>query len=455
MSKFNKLLTMASSAAMILCVIPASASAEDSKYPENRSKLEEFIAEHPDGYIINDDGSIYLYPTDVETSVFSTGYLVSSSLSYQTEDLNIGMTIRPETKEKGRYLVSLYSHFEDIINFDIPEDANGNTSCHFHCFYPCLQSYLIDTTDGVKVENLGIANMRPDEEIEAYVKKCEEDAKKYPENYFACFSHSFISLDDLTNGIYVSYVNSKLSDDGCADPFVMSQYEYNASQKLVIGTPSADTRFEIRPTVDDPVIYEGKSGASDDLKTRTGDNRYYRIYDLPEKDSQRPLNIMINLSYNTFDFYPSENGWSEYVRYSPPLPYFPTEATTEDCVPTVQNDVNGDGSFNVADLVSLNRYLLSGSANITAAADINGDNSVDSFDLVFIRKKLMNAEIENKKYSYIKDTTVYGTDKGIRAAIMAFPTRREEKMVFVFSSSSSPCLDMMSSDISPAVPLHS
>ena len=418
MKKLSKLFAAASAAAMLLCAVPVFTSAADIDYPKNARDFEEFLAKHPDGYIINDDGSIYLYPIDIEHSVFSTGYLVSSSLSYQTEDLDIGMTIRPETKEKGRYLVSLYSSFESIIQFKIPENSSGNTECHFHCFYPCLESYLIDTTDGVKVEYLGNANMCPEEEIEAYVKKCEEEAEKDPDKYNACFSKDFISLDDLTNGIYISYVNSKLSDDGNASPFVMSQYEYNASQKLVIGTPSAETRFEILPSVDPPVIYEGKTGASDDLMTRTGEDRYYRIYDLPERDSQRPLNITIDLSYNAYDFCPAENGWSEYVRFSPPLPYMPTEAPTEVSVPAVQNDVNGDGSFNVADLVSLNKYLLSGGTKITAAADINGDNSVDSFDLVFLRKKLINTDAEEKRYSYIKDVTKYGTDKGIKSAIM-------------------------------------
>ena len=58
----------------------------------------------------------------------------------------------------------------------------------------------------------------------------------------------------------------------------------------------------------------------------------------------------------------------------------------------VAYDVNCDGSFNVADLVALQRWLL-GNADATLgnwrAADLNGDMKVDVFDLCMMRKAII------------------------------------------------------------------
>ncbi len=410
MKKLSKLFSMASAAAVMLSVIPASSAAGDITYPENTPDLEAFIAEHPDGYIINDDGSVYLYPTNIDLPAFSTGYCVSSQKSYKIDEKDVGLVFQPEEENKGRYVVSLCNSVEDIISFSIPDTGSGNDKCHFHCFTPYIQSYLIDTTEGVRVENLGFAYLQMEDEKQAYVKQCEEAAAADPEKYGACFSHSFITMDELFDGIYVSYVNGKLSDNGNTSPFIMTNYGYDSFQRLIVGEPSADSSMRMQPDTVPSVVYNSTAGASDDLMTRTGEERYYRIYDLPEKDKQEPFCVTDITEHIEYIFHQARDGWSEYIERYDILPDPPPPNQ-------VQNDVNGDGEFNVADLVALNQFLLSGNGNVTVGADINGDGSVDSFDLVFLRRQLIAADPEQKNYTYIKDVTQYGTDAGINAAI--------------------------------------
>ena len=53
----------------------------------------------------------------------------------------------------------------------------------------------------------------------------------------------------------------------------------------------------------------------------------------------------------------------------------------------VKYDINNDGKFSIADLVSLQAWILNGNElKNPSAADLNNDNIVDSFDLTLLRK---------------------------------------------------------------------
>lgn len=56
---------------------------------------------------------------------------------------------------------------------------------------------------------------------------------------------------------------------------------------------------------------------------------------------------------------------------------------------SVAGDANGDGAFNVADLVLVRKYIMgNGALSLSASADVNKDGAVDSFDFALIRKSL-------------------------------------------------------------------
>ena len=58
----------------------------------------------------------------------------------------------------------------------------------------------------------------------------------------------------------------------------------------------------------------------------------------------------------------------------------------------MKGDVNMDGSFNISDLVLVQKWLLADKNTALKnwkAADFNSDNVLDSFDLVLMRRGLI------------------------------------------------------------------
>ena len=54
---------------------------------------------------------------------------------------------------------------------------------------------------------------------------------------------------------------------------------------------------------------------------------------------------------------------------------------------SVKYDINNDGKFSIADLVSLHTWVIrSGELKNPSAADLDGDGEINSFDLVLLRQ---------------------------------------------------------------------
>ena len=90
-------------------------------------------------------------------------------------------------------------------------------------------------------------------------------------------------------------------------------------------------------------------------------------------------------------------------------------------------DTNGDGEFGVADLVTMQKWLLGSSDTKLSdwkAADIYKDNTIDSFDLVMLRKKLIEINrLEPKKYDinaqYLRRSgDIYGISTAPEATVI-------------------------------------
>lgn len=62
-----------------------------------------------------------------------------------------------------------------------------------------------------------------------------------------------------------------------------------------------------------------------------------------------------------------------------------TETYSTEMFNIVKGDVNSDGQFNIADVVTLKNFLL-GKATIGINADMNNDGTVDIFDMILIRE---------------------------------------------------------------------
>jgi len=99
----------------------------------------------------------------------------------------------------------------------------------------------------------------------------------------------------------------------------------------------------------------------------------------------------------------------------PPLagePTLPDEyiETTEEIPPLagdvmlVDGDIDGNGSFNIADVISISKYLLNKSENKPDnlyAGDLNADGKINVFDLVAMKRKMIEQNMpESSSYSY-------------------------------------------------------
>ena len=75
----------------------------------------------------------------------------------------------------------------------------------------------------------------------------------------------------------------------------------------------------------------------------------------------------------------------------------------------LSGDANNDGSVNISDTVTLQKYLLGKSKEISANADMNNDNYIDIFDLKLLRSILQHSPSANS--SALKINEVCSTNK--------------------------------------------
>lgn len=82
--------------------------------------------------------------------------------------------------------------------------------------------------------------------------------------------------------------------------------------------------------------------------------------------------VTLYVPYSTKAKYQAARGWKDFPNIV---------EMSDEPEPTIQGDVNGDGSVNGTDLVALANIIL-GKQSETAAADVNGDDAVNGTDIV-------------------------------------------------------------------------
>lgn len=82
------------------------------------------------------------------------------------------------------------------------------------------------------------------------------------------------------------------------------------------------------------------------------------------------------------------------IYWNSPLTYLlsMTSGASNFSVDTVAGDVNGDSTFNVADIIALQKYLLGSETKLAnpSAADCNADGKLNAADLSLLKKKFLN-----------------------------------------------------------------
>lgn len=335
----KKLLTMAFAISCLLSCSALTANAERN--------FDSYVA-------VNEEGNAVIFE--------NKGDIITSTVNkFRIERFSEGgFLFVPE--ENGRFVVSNVIEAENIINTE-----NGS---HFHYFYPVVQTYVVTKKDeSISVEHKQDYNGYDRETVEE-LKKCES---------IVCFDHfSPIGFDDYYYGEYYSLANGYLPSE-CY--FTYFDYLYETDDKkdcsqFFLDCPPYEPIETAQPpefTGNSRLIEMGYTSSGlgcDDIFDYsvfepTGDGKtefvYYGRYDKKKK-------LVIS----------AENG-----QYIP-------EINITDYSEPIAGDINGDGEIRIADMVSLQNYLLAStklSSSQIIAADINSDGKVDVFDMIEMRKK--------------------------------------------------------------------
>ena len=87
----------------------------------------------------------------------------------------------------------------------------------------------------------------------------------------------------------------------------------------------------------------------------------------------------------------SETGWTDSTTVANHGNTFVKVFTKDNIDENVKGDCNGDGSFNIADIVTFQNFLLGRITNMTKwkNADICDDECLDAYDIALMRKMLI------------------------------------------------------------------
>lgn len=266
-------------------------------------------------------------------------------------------------EEDGYYVVSIVQNY----NESIIDTANGS---HVHYFYPTVQTYSI-IKDGEEITVMDVGK---------YSGYSEETVNELAESEsMACYDYyTKAELSDYYYGVYYSLVNGYMPSS-CY--FTYFDYVYETADKkdcsqFLIPAPYApldESEIPFRVTGNSELIETGyaSSGAT------CCDIFNYYVY-APTGDGETEF-AYEQTAMAEYIVISAENG-----QYIPHIEYGTRFYQHE---PT--GDINGDGEIGIADMVSLQKYLLASTdftANQKFTADLNRDGKVDVYDMIMLRK---------------------------------------------------------------------
>ena len=356
----KKIISIITSAVMTLCIASVFiqsafvCSAEDKKVLTDGFMLTDAF----DGITVELDGDGIRFITEYHTIFVTTEKEISLSCT------DNGYLFRP--MHDGKYVVS--------IMHELP----GEPPNYGSIWFPPMESfnYEIDVSDSI-ISITGIHRLCDDAGksgmtlIESFYadgtsSKIDTEWGTVVGVYYlnVCLSHK---MDPL----FMYYINQEVTQLAHIEPecFIMSNDE-NAEAWYIQGD---NKEKEKGASLYFPTIGEASIPA-----------KLFDIIDIPYGGSENingSLRIVLNEGKRSkiYDF--------DYINYEP----LPSTLKITECP---ENDINADGSFNVADVLELQKYLLGKDDTDILnwrAADICSDDILDVFDLVAMRKALIAA----------------------------------------------------------------
>ena len=323
------------SALTLLLSVPLPGSAEEYTYPAMADGYFALAEDYPD-YFRMQDNAVYFID---HSFLGNSSLIVCSENPFDVQRVNYGYVFTP--KESGTYIVTVE---ETTIDSAVLDDAVADVE------YKRYFSYFVDTRNGetaVTCQNL----YHPDETIYT-LNSCTEDGDFYS------FVNGFLPNAETGND---RYFTTKYENNTIRSLFCLS-YPYSKElNRKRISTSDAKVA-ELSMTL-------GAKSALDADDTLT-------LFIIPARGDGE-----VTITANEKEEYclKVENGVFSY-RNAP------------DIQPKPKGDINNDGAFNTADIVLLQKWLLTDPETQLAkweAADYNDDHKLNAFDLSLLKQDLL------------------------------------------------------------------
>ena len=359
----KKIISIITSAVMTLCIVSVFiqsafvCSAEDKKVLTDGFMLTDAF----DGITVELDGDGIRFITEYHTIFVTTEKEISLSCT------DNGYLFRP--MHDGKYVVS--------IMHELP----GEPPNYGSIWFPPMESfnYEIDVSDSI-ISITGIHRL------------CDDAGKSGMTLIESFYADGISSKIDTEWGTVVGVYYLIICLSHKMDPLFMYYIEKNAVPSANIETEgfimSNDENAEAWYIQGDyKKVRKGNVLGKKEFMTigeASIPAKLFDIIDIPYGGSENingSLRIVLNEGKRSkiYDF--------DYINYKP----LPSTLKITECP---ENDINADGSFNAADVVELQKYLLGKDDTDILnwrAADICSDDILDVFDLVAMRKALIAA----------------------------------------------------------------
>ena len=314
------------------------------------------VEEQQDFYVSDDSVVFYtMSEPDVITSTVNDFRIERFSGMY-------GASFVPE--EDGYYVVSIVQNYNERI-------IGTSDGSHVHYFYPTVQTYsIIKDGEEITVRDVGKYSGYDEETVNALAES----------ESMVCYDYyTKAEFSDYYYGEYYSLVNGYMPSYFY---FTYFDYSYETADKKDRSQFLISDLYAHLNESEIPFAVTGNSELIETGYTSSGigcDNIFnYYVY-APTGDGETEISYLrteVDSFMNKSIVISAENG-----LYIPQINI--VESTSK------IGDVNGDGQIGIADMVSLQRYLLASielTENQKFLADLNGDGRVDVYDMISLRK---------------------------------------------------------------------
>lgn len=335
------------------------------------------------------DGSIVFENISKNSSMMS--FIISSNSDYDMVCERDKSTFSP--KEDGRYVLTVVQQYEEI--FPVGMENSG----HIHYFYPVVTSYTVDASGKeINIDKKNCHNYYSEEQITTIRESLADH------EYVVCSDAEAEGSENLLNGTYFSFVNGYMPDTSYITNYYYSKY--TVESYFCINIPGANGNSWVKVSDDTLVSTMEKMNTSssmfaDDIMD------FYMVKAL--KDGE----VTINAGYQLMiDSVIDKPGYDHDLVIENPGYDLVIEngifKRADKKVSAVKGDANGDGEFNISDVVMLQKWLLSVPDTHLAnwkAADFDEDGKLDVFDLCLMKRELIGQGQKEQKELYLATVT--------------------------------------------------